>query len=217
MKQVPLKSVAEVMQNYLVPLAKAGIAGAVDAHHVAKGRGANAKSFGSNCWTFLEEQFRNALREGTIPFELADAQGCVLYAQRRLIHHYRVGTHEHEDIRGAFPRDGKLKLDCEANGQQVLPFAEKHPYVASASPAIFAFFANPKEGLVAAYCCEIGEIKNGKVLSWGRTIKLEVDAMLESSVITGGQSREPITLEAPEITIESKEETESAKRLSDNQ
>jgi hypothetical protein len=210
-RRVPLEAVAEQMQDYLIPLAKQGIVAAVEAHHIADGRGANAKSFGANCWTFLEELFRSAVREGRIPFELADAQGCILYYPGWLLHHYRVGSYEHEDIGGAFPRDGKVKLELEADGQQVLPFADKRPEVLDAVPAVFAFLANSKDGLVAAYCCEIDEIEGGKVRRWGRTIRLRLDATMQNTATSADASRDAITLEAPTVTFESSEEAEGAK------
>lgn len=166
------ESLIELTLEYLVPILEETLHICAERHTVGEGKGADGFSFGTDAWSLPARMFVEHAKEGSIPFDVVNEDGCALvYGQIRIRHH-RVGETEHDDIAVSFPRNAKA-ASREAFHQFDLPFGDvPHGDPEEAGKVVLAYMANPVDGLCAVHLATVGQIRNGKIRAWDRTVEV---------------------------------------------
>ena len=161
-----LRLIAELARKHLVPILEETLSLSSERHLLAKGKGADGFSFGTDAWSLPARMFKESVEEGTIPFGISTKWGCALTYGNIRIRHHRVGRTENDAIWKSFPRN-TIAGAKESSHQLSLPFGDESTIdPQEESIFILAYMANATDGLCAVYVASIGQIRGGKVEKW---------------------------------------------------
>ncbi len=165
--QQALHQLVKPVEQHLLPILQDSIRICVERHQIGQGQGADNFSFYTDVWSFPARMLKDKIEDDSIPFELANHQGCVLSYPNFHLRHHRVGYSERDNIHSSFPHNASaLALELNLKNQLTLDFGGDFPAPEAPTEVLLAYMANPLDGLCAVYLTIPGRLDNGRIVSW---------------------------------------------------